>query len=444
MELRDYQQDLFSDTQQAFRRGYKRVLVVSPCGSGKTVLASYMAHRAAQNGNHVWYIVPRQEILEQTVECFDMCEYSTENIYIGMTIMTANHISELKKPDLIIFDECHLSVAATYWKIVNQNPDAYIIGLTATPCRTDNKPLGALYETMVERVDVRWLIDHQKLAPYEYYSVKVSDLTETMTDEQAEEMLMKSAVYGKVIDSWRRFARNEQTVVYCAGVTHSKRMAEKFLTEGIRAEHFDGETPPKERKRIVEDFRSGKIKVLCNCDLISMGFDMPDIGCVLMARPTQSASLFIQQSGRALRYKKGKTAIIIDAVGNYTRFNLPDVPYEWSLEEGIKLPKRMTDDGNFTLRTCPNCYRAFKTAPVCPFCGEEYPLTAWELKAHEEIELRRITAEEAEIMEQKRKEARREQGRARSFEELVAIGMARGYQNPAFWASKVWHGRKRV
>ena len=441
MELRDYQQDLFSDTRQAFRRGYKRVLVVSPCGSGKTVLASYMAHAAAQNGNHVWYIVPRQEILEQTIECFDMCGYSTENIYIGMTIMTANHISELKKPDLIIFDECHLSVAATYWKIVNQNPDAYIVGLTATPCRTDNKPLGALYETMVERVNVRWLIDHEKLAPYEYYSVKVSDLTETMTDEQAEEMLMKSAVYGKVIDSWRRFARNEQTVVYCAGVTHSKRMAEKFIAEGIRAEHFDGETPPKERKRIVEDFRSGKIKVLCNCDLISMGFDMPDIGCVLMARPTQSASLFIQQSGRAMRYKKGKTAIIIDAVGNYTRFNLPDVPYEWSLEEGIKLPKRMDDQGNFTLRVCMNCYRAFKTAPVCPFCNTPVPLHPREIKAHEEIELRRITAEEAEIMEQKRKEARKEQGRARTFEELLEIGRKRNMKNPAGWAYYVMRAR---
>lgn len=444
MELRDYQRDLFADTQAAFRRGYKRVLVVSPCGSGKTVVASYMAHRAALNGNHVWYIVPRQEILEQTIECFDMCGYSTENIYIGMTIMTANHINDLQKPDLIIFDECHLSVAATYWKIVNACPDAYIVGLTATPCRTDNKPLGSLYETMVERVNVRWLIDHEKLAPYEYYSVRVSDLVEGMSEIQAEEVMMHPAVYGKVIDSWRRFAKNEQTVVYCAGVTHSKRMAEKFQSEGIPATHFDGNTPPHERKRIVEDFRSGKIKVLCNCDLISMGFDMPDIGCVLMARPTQSASLFIQQSGRALRYKPGKTAIIIDAVGNYTRFNLPDVPYEWSLEEGIKLPKRMTENGDYSLRTCPNCYRAFKTAPICPFCGEKYPLTTRELKAHEEIELRRITAEEAEIMEQKRKEARREQGRARSFEELVAIGTARGYQNPAFWASKVWHGRKRV
>lgn len=442
MELRDYQKDLFSDTQAAFRRGYKRVLVVSPCGSGKTVIASYMAHRAAQNGNHVWYIVPRQEILEQTIECFDMCGFSTDNIYIGMTIMTANHINDLQKPDLIIFDECHLSVAATYWKIVNACPDAYIVGLTATPCRTDNKPLGALYETMVERVNVRWLIDHEKLAPYEYYSVRVSDLTEGMSEIQAEEVMMHPAVYGKVIDSWRRFARNEQTVVYCTGVTHSKKMAEKFQSEGIPSAHFDGATPPYERKRIVEDFRSGKIKVLCNCDLISMGFDMPDIGCVLMARPTQSAALYIQQSGRAMRYKPNKTAIIIDAVGNYTRFNLPDVPYEWSLEEGIKLPKRMDDQGNYTLRTCPNCYRAFKTAPICPFCGEEYPLSAREIKAHEEIELKRISTEEAERMAEIRKNQRREQGKARSFEELVEIGRKRQMRNPAGWAYYVMKGRK--
>ena len=442
MELRDYQRDLFSDTQAAFRRGYKRVLVVSPCGSGKTVVASYMAHRAAQNGNHVWYIVPRQEILEQTIECFDMCGFSTDNIYIGMTIMTANHITDLQKPDLIIFDECHLSVAATYWKIVNACPDAYIVGLTATPCRTDNKPLGALYETMVERVNVRWLIDHEKLAPYEYYSVRVSDLTEGMSEIQAEEVMMHPAVYGKVIDSWRRFAKNEQTVVYCTGITHSKKMAEKFQSEGIPSTHFDGNTPPHERKRIVEDFRSGKIKVLCNCDLISMGFDMPDIGCVLMARLTQSAALYVQQSGRAMRFKKGKTAIIIDAVGNYTRFNLPDVPYEWSLEEGIKLPKRMDDQGNFTLRVCMNCYRAFKTAPVCPFCGQTYEMHHREIKAHEEIELKRITQEEAERMAEIRKNQRREQGKARSFEELVEIGRKRQMRNPAGWAYYVMKGRK--
>lgn len=443
IELRDYQKDLFSDTQAEFRKGKHRILVVSPCGSGKTILGATMAHASAENGNHTWFIVPRQEILEQTIDTFGMCEYPTDNIHIGMTITTANHMDELPKPNLIIFDECHLSVADTYWKIVNENPQAFIIGLTASPCRSDNRPLGSLYESMVERVNVRYLIEHKKLAPYEYYSVSVSDITDGLTEEEATEALMKPAVYGKIIESWRKFADGLQTVVYCTGVEHSKQMAKMFLDEGIPSAHFDGTTPPDERKKIVEDFRSGKIRVLCNCDIISMGFDMPDIGCVLMARPTQSASLYIQQSGRALRYKPNKTAVIIDAVGNYTRFNLPDVPYEWSLEEGIKLPKRFNIEGDYTLRTCPVCYRVFPTMNVCPFCGAVYPASKREIAMHEEIELKRIEKEEAERLERERKKARREQGMARTFEELVEIGKRKGYKSPVYWARMVMNGRKR-
>lgn len=402
-----------------------------------------MAHASAENGNHTWFIVPRQEILEQTIDTFGMCEYPTDNIHIGMTITTANHMDELPKPNLIIFDECHLSVADTYWKIVNENPQAFIIGLTASPCRSDNRPLGSLYESMVERVNVRYLIEHKKLAPYEYYSVSVSDITDGLTEEEATEALMKPAVYGKIIESWRKFADGLQTVVYCTGVEHSKQMAKMFLDEGIPSAHFDGATPPDERKKIVEDFRSGKIRVLCNCDIISMGFDMPDIGCVLMARPTQSASLYIQQSGRALRYKEGKTAVIIDAVGNYTRFNLPDVPYEWSLEDGIKLPKRFNTEGDYTLRTCPVCYRVFPAAQICPFCNAIYPASKREIAMHEEIELKRIEKEEAERLERERKKARREQGMARTFEELVEIGKRKGYKSPSYWARMVMNGRKR-
>ena len=167
MELRDYQNAHLRDTQVSFRLGYTRVIVVAPCGSGKTILGATMAHLSTLNGKTVWFIVPRQEIMEQTYETFEACGYPLDGIHIGMTITTANHMEDLPKPDLIIFDECHLSVANTYWKIVDENPQAYIIGLTASPCRSDNRPLVSLYQTMVERVNVRDLIKKKNLAPYE-------------------------------------------------------------------------------------------------------------------------------------------------------------------------------------------------------------------------------------------------------------------------------------
>lgn len=401
-----------------------------------------MAANSQDNGKNVWVILPRQEILEQTLETFRRCEIPLNTIYVGMAITTANRIAELPKPDLIIFDECHISVASTYWKIVNATPDAFIVGLTASPCRTDNKPLGSLYETLVEGVTVRWLIDNQYLAPYEYYSVTVADLSALSDCNDASALLMKPAVYGNVIENWRKLANGLPTVIYCASVKHSKETAAKFVEAGIKAVHFDGTTPYSERKEIVDAFRSGEITVLCNCDLISMGFDMPDIGCVVMLRPTDSASLYIQQSGRALRFKPGKTAIIIDAVANFLRFQLPDEPYEWSLDIPIRRQRMMNDNGDFLIRTCPECFMVFKTAAVCPFCGAEYPLHPREIKAHQDIELARITAQEAAIAEQKRKQARMEQGKAKTFPELLAIGRERGYKNPAAWAQMVMRGRR--
>jgi hypothetical protein len=144
-----------------------------------------------------------------------------------------------------------------------------------------------------------------------------------------------------------------------------------------------------------------------------------------------------------MRYLPGKTAKILDFVGNYLRVGLPDDNREWSLDKPVNKRKQMDENGNFYIRTCPSCFKVFKTAPVCPYCGAEYPLHPREIKAHQDIELARITAEEAERVAQAKKAARREQGRAQTFEELLAIGKAKGYKNPAFWAAQVMRGRKR-
>ena len=143
-----------------------------------------------------------------------------------------------------------------------------------------------------------------------------------------------------------------------------------------------------------------------------------------------------------MRYQPGKIAKVIDCVGNYTRNPLFDADVTWSLTESLRRKPRMSAEGDFYIRTCPKCYKVFKTAPVCPYCGEVYPMHPREIKAHKDIELARITAEEAEAAERKRRQARIEQGRAQTFEELLAIGRAKGYKNPAFWAQQVLRGRK--
>lgn len=447
IKLRPYQEDLINKTTNAFKQGYRRVLVESPCGSGKTILLTKMADMAQQNGKTVWFILPRQEIMEQTFETFERCGVPLNTVHIGMIITMANHLTELPKPDLIIYDECHISVSNTYNKISNAFPDAFIVGATASPCRTDNRPLGDLYETIIRGVTVRWLIDNHFLAPFDYYSVLLTDLASAETNGEydttkASELLMTSAIYGDIIKSWHKFADGMQTVVYCCSIAHSQKTAEIFNNAGISAMHFDGKTSKAERKQIVNDFRDGKFKVLCNCDLISMGFDMPDINCVMMLRPTNSSSLYIQQSGRALRYKPNKRAVIIDMVGNYNRFQLPDEPYEWTLTESVKKRKEFNDDGTLSIRQCSECFRCFKTAPKCPFCGYEYQIKGRELKAVQDVELKKIQAVEKEEQEKQRKDNRREQGMCKTYQELYELAKKRGYKNPSGWAYFIMKGRR--
>ena len=192
----------------------------------------------------------------------------------------------------------------------------------------------------------------------------------------------------------------------------------------------------------MDAFRSGGITVLCNVGIISEGVSIDEVTCCMLLRPTESVALGIQQMMRCMRYLPGKTARIIDFCANFSRIGLPDDDRSWSLGEPLKRKSRTDGNGDFYIRTCKECFMVFKTAPVCPFCGEEYPLHPREIKAHEEIELKRITAEDIARVEEKKRRARAEQGRATTFEELVALGKARKYKNPAFWAAQVMRGRR--
>ena len=358
-------------------------------------------------------------------------------------------LGQHQKPQLLIVDEAHLSKSNTWSKVI-EHYDTYTVGMSATPARLDGKPLGNIYSALVTGVDVNWLIEHQRLAPYEYYAPTVVDTSglrvvcgDYVTSD-LEQLMNERAIYGNVIENYKRLASGEKSICYCVSVEHARKTAEIFNEAGICTEVLSAQTPTTQRKRIMDDFRSGKITVLCNCTLLSEGISIDEISCAMLLRPTESVALGIQQMMRCMRYLPGKTAKIIDFVANYTRVGLPDDKREWSLGEPLKRKKQLNENGDFYIRTCSSCYMTFKTAPVCPFCGAEYPLHPREIKAREEVELQRITAEETARVEAEKKKARQEQGRADSFEALIQLGKERGYKNPAFWAAKVMRGRKRT
>ena len=383
MNLRPYQNELVEQLRTAWRQGYKAPCIVLPCGGGKSCILAEIAKRTTANDKRVLFLVHRKELVEQIVKTF--CRWGVDmRLCDVMMVQTACRRKNLPKPSLIMTDENHHSLASSYRKIYDRFPDISRVGVTATPVRLNGDGLGDVNDKLIVGVSAKWLIEHHCLSPYDYFAPNVADLTGIHTkmgeyvSADIEKAMIKKAVFGDVIAYYKRLAGGKKAICYCATIRHSVKMAEMFRQAGISAEHIDGETPPAERSRIVSDFREGKITILCNVDLISEGFDVPDCECAILLRPTKSLTLYIQQSMRCMRYKEGKRAVILDHVGNYVRFGMPDDDRQWSLAKKDKKQREKSDGVN--VRMCPECYYTFnpdttekidgKTA--CPQCGHVF------------------------------------------------------------------------
>ena len=435
MELRDYQLELYNKTRLAFKAGHKRVLVVAPCGAGKSYIFSAMAQNTKGS---VLVLVHRRELKEQHERLF--LNLGITNARVETYQTERNRLGRYPKPALLVVDEAHLS-RSKGWSEIIEYYNAYTVALTATPVRLDGKPLGDIYTAMVQGITVKELIAQQRLAPFEYYaptSVDTDNLRVQAGDfllKDLEQLMDNRAIYSDVLKSWQRLAGGEKTIVYCVSIKHAKETAKVFQDAGYPAVEINGSTPAKKRDQIMQDFRDGKITVLCNVGIISEGVSIDDVTCCLLLRPTESHALYWQQAMRCMRYQPGKTAKILDAVGNYTRNPLPDSDVEWNLTASVTKPRRVNENGDFKIRTCAECFMVFQTAPACPFCGAEYKLHPKEIKAHEEIELERITEAQKQELERVKKQQRMEVGRCQTFDDLLKIQKERGYKNG--WAFKM-------
>lgn len=377
MHLRDYQQALLSDALAAFRAGTQSVLIALGCGGGKTVIAAELAKHFALQGMRVLFLAHRQELVQQAQRTFEADGVPAAYFSCGMVQTVCRRTGRIPPPGLIIIDECHHSAAGSYTKVFEAFPQALRAGITATPERLDGKGLGEVFQKILHGPSVEQLIKMQYLAPYKYFAPQLVDTSQLHTRMgefvQSEVIkLMEADIYGDVIQHWLTLGRGQQAICYCAGVSNSRRTAEQFTAAGYPAAHVDGTTPQAERAHIIEAFRRGEIRVLCNVDIVGEGFDVPDCAVSILLRPTKSLSLYIQQAMRCMRFRPGKTAIILDHVGNAQRHNLPDFAHDWSLE-GKK--KRGTDDEeSVSIKQCPKCAYTHYAALFCPNCGYKYPV----------------------------------------------------------------------
>ena len=424
MNLRPYQADLFNAMRHSLATGHRRIMCVAPCGSGKSVVIQQIIQSAALKKNTVLVLCHRREIIDQLTE--RLAPYP--NATVGMVQMITRRLSETPEPSIIIIDEAHTAKSASYLRILEHFNRSYALYFTATPQRTDGKGFADIADDMINSVSVRWLIDNGYLTPFEYYAPKTlldaSELTVKQGEydgKQATAMLDKPKIYGDVLTCYRKYADGLKTIVYCSSVEHSEKTAAAFNDAGIPAAHIDGKTPKQTRSDIIRKFRTGEITVLCNYSLIVEGFDVPDAGCVICLRPTQSLIVHIQSVMRCMRIADGKRrCVILDMVGNYQRHGLPDDDREWSLQ-GRKKRTRQKEQNTIRARVCENCFRTYSgDGRICPYCGYQQPKTQREIEQDEKAEFERIT-------EQNRKNRRMEVGMAKTLDDLKRIATERNY-----------------
>jgi superfamily II DNA or RNA helicase len=451
MELRPYQNQLAQDIRSAFGSGAKRPLAVSPTGSGKTVLFSYITNQVLQRGSQVIIVAHRKEILEQisaTLKRVDVPhgfiqsgKFMAQQSAMVASIQTlARRFDKVQEPDLVIIDEAHHSVSKSYIEMFATWPNAKFIGVTATPERLDGKGLGAVFDRMVMGPTVGWLIDNGFLARPVYYAPRetvdlsgVSKLAGDYNLGEAAEVIDTPKITGDAVTHYRRFCPNQRAVAFCISVAHSQHVAAQFEAAGIPAASIDGKLDQETRKKRVEDLTSGRILVLTSCELISEGFDLPTVNAAILLRPTMSLSMHLQQLGRALRPYPGKShAVILDHVGNCLRHGLAEQDREWDLDGR---EKRKAKSKPVETKQCSKCFAIF-AGTACPQCGTARVISPRDI---DEVdgELQRLSIEDIA----KKRDERREEGMCRTLDDFRALAARRGYK-PG-WAYFRWAARSR-
>lgn len=413
---RDYQLDLENRVYAAWRAGHRNVLAVLPTGAGKTFVFSRIAaawtgavtaiaHRSelvsqmslALGREGVRHRIIGQAALQRTCTAIHMETFGRSFIDPNARVAAAS-VDTLINMDatpwfaqvgLWIQDEAHHVLTDNKWGAACKLfPNAYGLGVTATPLRADRKGLGrhadGLIDAMVVGPSMRELINRGVLCEYRVIAppsdLDLSHVNITASGDYSPERLRlarrHSTITGDVVEHYLRFAAGKRGITFDTDIQSATETAAAFRAAGVPAEVVTSKTNDSAREAIKRRFVAGEILQLVNVDLFGEGYDVPAVEVVSMARATQSYGLYVQQFGRPLRTAPGKDrAIIIDHVGNVHRHGLPDAPREWSLNRGERR-SRDKQDGVTPLRTCvrPTCIQVYeRVLPSCPYCGMTPP-----------------------------------------------------------------------
>lgn len=454
-KLRSYQQDTIDKIYKSMKQGHHRIVVQQPPRTGKTVIMAEIARRTTAKSNRIMFVIHRREVLDQTVKTFQQQNVDMKLATMGMVQTLCRHVDELPTPQLIFIDEGHHAISKSYQTILKAFPKAYVLYFTATPVRLGHKQLDQISDDLVTGNSIDWLTKHGFLAPFRYFALSDIDrskLRKSHGDYSTSSMndAISHQIYGNIVKQYQRLARGKQAIVYCHSIESAKKVVKQFQQANISAQEVDGETPTNVRDQIVEQFRQQKITILANVNLFTEGVDLPNVDCVIMARPTSSLALYLQFSMRCLNPRKGKTAIIIDHVDNYLNHGLPDDDRDWkqAIVTKDKRKKTNTDTGP-AIYQCKRCFGVFYRAQVvngcCPYCGAELQSEAkdYEVVNVDLTEIKKRKAIADQILHNKVKSsiAGKSPAQLKSLAQFQAYAKTHGYK-PG-WAYYRWKNRRK-
>ena len=391
--LREYQDRAVAETRSTIAGGFKKVLLVLPTGAGKSWILAEIIRLAIERGNRVLFLVHRRNLVTQMQETLEMFGVDTGVIMAGIesdmvkkvqigTYQTYQRRIKLEggnffvDADLVLIDECHRSISQGYLDILSLYSGKVVVGCTATPMRSDSKPMGKIYDKIVDVIGVQELTDNGYLAKARYFCapVDIEGVKVSRGDYDVKELDKKTntkKLVGDIVQNWLRIAENRPTIVFCVTVRHSIHICEEFIKNGVQAIHLDARSTDEEREDAFRQMVNGDATVLCNVALYQEGMDCPNISAVVMARPTKSLGLYRQCCGRGLRVSKDyPDCLILDHGGVVENHGLLTDEIEWTLDgkdKAYKKPKKKKTEQKVV--KCSACHAVFEGLETCPDCG---------------------------------------------------------------------------
>jgi DNA repair protein RadD len=403
VQLYDYQRTAVEDLRgaiRALRRESRdpRVLLVAPTGAGKGTIASWMIAAACAKGSRILFLVNRRTLVQDLSRRLYRLGVAHGVIMASnpskpwLPVQVASIDTLQRRPhvppaDLIFVDEAHFSLSNIWLSVIAKYPGVPVIGMTATPCRADGRGLGDLFNEMVECPGTAELTERGHLAPARIFAPSQPDLSGVQVQageynqKQLASAVDKGQLIGDIVEHWARLAKGRPSVVFAVNVEHSRHIVSQFEAVGISAQHVDANTPDADRDRLWADLETGRVQICSSVGVISYGWDVPCVSCGILARPTKSLALYLQQCGRVLRTHASKEfAIILDHAGSVLEHGFPDDERSWTLD-GARKRKKPERDPALSVRMCLQCWCAFRsTQTQCPACGWQYISQKAEIK----------------------------------------------------------------